>query len=166
MYNCSLNANSSEIGRIPTRVTRGLRNRVHVHENQFPSKRVARTLIMHRDATRFVHTFRNGWPVADQLSSRPAAMVLALPSESLAEPRSETRTVTGSQGHTVLRTKAYVHHTRQQHTVGSLWSAGLPISLSLSLVAPIVIMHHCCMVSCRAKTPREPPKSHEKSCGA
>ena len=79
-------------------------------------------LIMLGDAIQSVHILHwdSTWPVVDQLSSRLAA-VLALPSENLANPvpRSETRTVTASQGHSDEPYRAYVHGTTRDNTQSS-----------------------------------------------
>lgn len=99
-------------------------------------------LIIHGDATRSVHIFHWGstWPMVDQLSSRLAA-VLALPSENLAEPRSETRTVTGSQGHSYEAYQAYVHGTLGS-THSDRWMVSLLYPLSHQLLCIVVTLHY------------------------
>lgn len=114
-------------------------------------------LIIHGDATRSVHIFHWGstWPMVDQLSSRLAA-VLALPSENLAEPRSETRTVTGSQGHSYEAYQAYVHGTLGS-THSDRWMVSLLYPLSHQLLCIVVTLHYRMSWNRRHREePREP----------
>lgn len=124
-------------------------------------------LIIHGDATRSVHIFHWGstWPMVDQLSSRLAA-VLALPSEYLAEPRSETRTVTGSQGHSYEAYQAYVHGTLGS-THSDRWMVSLLYPLSHQLLCIVVTLHYRMSWNRRHRDGRTTgAERHEGSCGA